>query len=70
MNDKNWLIQQKAIAMQMVSIGNQVLADLAKIDSGESIILTTKQKKERLDAARELNEMNIAFRKHFGIERN
>ena len=55
--------------MQMVSIGNQVLADLAKIDSGESIILTTKQKKERLDAARELNEMNIAFRKIL-IERN
>ena len=67
MSDRPWLTEQKIIATQMVAIGNRILADLEKIDKGESVKLTYEQKRERLDAARELNDLNIAFRKRFGI---
>ena len=67
MSDQPWLTEQKNIATQMVSIGNRILADLEKINKGGSIKLTCEQKRERLDAARELNDLNIAFRKRFGI---
>ena len=67
MSDRPWLTEQKIIATQMVAIGNQILADLEKINKGGSIKLTCEQKSERLAAARELNDLNIAFRKRFGI---
>ena len=70
MENKTWLHKQKAIAQKMVSIGNQILDDLSVIeDGGRSVVLTPKQKSERLSAARELDQLNTDFRKEFGLER-
>ena len=69
MSNKKWFHNQKAIAQKMVSIGNQILADLSVIEEGGSIVLTPKQKSERLSAARELDKLNTDFRKEFGLER-